>query len=46
MKAEAFRDKVAVIGMGCTQFGALQDMSFAEQGLEAVPLLVVPVLLE
>ena len=36
MKAEAFRDKVAVIGMGCTNFGALQNMSFAEQGLEAV----------
>lgn len=36
MRAEAFRDKVAVIGMGCTEFGALQDRSFAEQGLAAV----------
>lgn len=36
MNTDAFRDKVAVIGMGCTQFGALQDKSFAQQGLEAV----------
>lgn len=36
MNTDAFRDKVAIIGMGCTQFGALQDKSFAQQGLEAV----------
>ncbi len=36
MNTDAFRDKVAVIGMGCTQFGALQDKSFPQQGLEAV----------
>ncbi|RMG98443.1 MAG: hypothetical protein D6706_07135 [Chloroflexi bacterium] len=36
MNPNALRDKVAIIGMGCTQFGALQDKSFAEQGLEAV----------
>lgn len=36
MSTEALKDQVAVIGMGCTRFGALQDKSFAEQGLEAV----------
>lgn len=36
MKTDALRDKVAIIGMGCTKFGALQDKSFADQGLEAV----------
>ncbi|MDQ7030668.1 MAG: acetyl-CoA acetyltransferase [Ardenticatenia bacterium] len=36
MGAEALRDSVAIIGMGCTRFGALQDKSFAQQGLEAV----------
>ncbi len=36
MNPNALRDKVAIIGMGCTKFGALQDKSFAEQGLEAV----------
>lgn len=36
MNTDALRDKVAIIGMGCTQFGALQEKSFAEQGLEAV----------
>lgn len=36
MNTAALRDKVAIIGMGCTKFGALQDKSFAEQGLEAV----------
>ncbi len=36
MGTEALRDKVAIIGMGCMRFGALQDKSFAEQGLEAV----------
>ena len=36
MNTDALRDKVAIIGMGCTKFGALQDKSFAGQGLEAV----------
>lgn len=36
MNPSALRDKVAIIGMGCTNFGPLQDMSFAEQGLAAV----------
>jgi acetyl-CoA C-acetyltransferase len=36
MNPEALRDKVAIIGMGCNKFGALQDKSFADQGLEAV----------
>nr|WP_290667720.1 acetyl-CoA acetyltransferase [Ardenticatena sp.] len=34
--SDALRDKVAIIGMGCTRFGVLQEKSFAEQGLEAV----------
>ncbi len=36
MNSDALRDKVAIIGMGCTPFGALQDQSFAQQGLRAV----------
>lgn len=36
MGSEALRDKVAIIGMGCTQFGALQETSFADQGLQAI----------
>lgn len=36
MNPDALRDTVAIIGMGCTRFGALQDMSFADQGRAAV----------
>jgi len=36
VNSNALRDKVAIIGMGCTHFGALQDKSFADQGLEAI----------
>ena len=36
MNTDALRDKVAIIGMGCTPFGILQDRSFAAQGLQAV----------
>lgn len=35
MNTDALRDHVAIIGMGCTNFGALQEMSFADQGLAA-----------
>lgn len=36
MNPNALKDKVAIIGMGCTQFGALQHLSFAAQGLAAI----------
>lgn len=35
MAKDALRDKVAIIGMGCTQFGVLQDMSYEDQAVEA-----------
>lgn len=36
MGTDALRNQVAIIGMGCTRFGALQEQSFAQQGLAAV----------
>lgn len=35
MAKDAIRDKAAIIGMGCTQFGVLQDLSYADQGVIA-----------
>ena len=36
MSGEALRDKVAIIGMGCTNFGVLHNLSYQDQAVIAV----------
>ncbi len=36
MSGEALRDKVAIVGMGCTNFGVLHDLSYQDQAVIAV----------
>jgi acetyl-CoA C-acetyltransferase len=36
MGSEALCDRVAIVGMGCTRFGVLHEMSYQDQAVEAV----------